>query len=373
MKPRSKIPIGLLALTLASIALALTVFWSFGGGGPGAAPNIQISDEGAQQRQEAAGVFNSLSPAAFAIFVLSLITTYWVGRQSSPLRTAGAGVDRGQLVDPSFLRARASLLAAIQSPSEPLNFSGSGPGSPAFEPESPAETKPVSNEEQAAVRPEADRSQGIDRIKRFAEAEDQPKPVTDEEPEQAELFGPPLILSEIFEGRRTTRPTAKNQGRRNLSSTGPLSGLTLESSLIFFDQTSLRVPPYCPVGTSIRKLIGNIKQISHSGRQLDRMVKTMDDFVFQANLLALEAAVESGRAGQSGRGLHTVAAKSRQLAIGSAEAARNTAELIASVQAQIESGMEKAQSMAERFIKPQPVEERLDELPRLDLKASDNK
>lgn len=122
MKPRSRIPIGLVALTLASIALALIVFWSFGGSQPSAASQIEMSDDGAKQLSEASpGVLDALSPAAFAIFDLSLMTTYWVGRQSGPLRSSGAGLGRGQLVDPSFLRARASLMAAIQAPSGDVN------------------------------------------------------------------------------------------------------------------------------------------------------------------------------------------------------------------------------------------------------------
>lgn len=102
----------------------------------------------------------------------------------------------------------------------------------------------------------------------------------------------------------------------------------------------------------MRNLLGAINNIASSSHQINQLEKTMEDFVFQANLLALEAAVEVGRPGGSGRGLATVASRSRRLAISSAEAARNTADLVANVRAQIEYGSELVKTVAERFDEP---------------------
>ncbi|MFT3788231.1 MAG: methyl-accepting chemotaxis protein [Tepidisphaeraceae bacterium] len=76
------------------------------------------------------------------------------------------------------------------------------------------------------------------------------------------------------------------------------------------------------------RLEQTITEMNRSADEMARIIRVIEEIAFQTNLLALNAAVEAARAGDQGRGFAVVAEEVRNLALRSAEAAKNTGSLI---------------------------------------------
>lgn len=115
-------------------------------------------------------------------------------------------------------------------------------------------------------------------------------------------------------------------------------------------KSAMEAKEYSTAGNEyMNHLLASMDEIGAASNDISTIIKLIDSIAFQTNVLALNASVEAARAGAAGKGFAVVANEVKQLALKSADAAKQTEELIHTSIVKVQEGVKTAEQTAEVF------------------------
>ncbi len=127
----------------------------------------------------------------------------------------------------------------------------------------------------------------------------------------------------------------------------------INQSAVYAEQSNQLMHEADEIVQYVNKSFGALNQamteMATASKETFNIIKTIDEIAFQTNLLALNAAVEAARAGEAGAGFAVVAEEVRNLAMRSAEAAKNTSSLIEQTVKKMQDGSDLTSKTSDEF------------------------
>ncbi len=133
----------------------------------------------------------------------------------------------------------------------------------------------------------------------------------------------------------------------NISQQAEHNTVNVQKSVSYVEQAGQNI---ADSNEHMQRLNTTMREISDASQEISKIAKLVEDIAFQTNILSLNAAVEAARAGNAGKGFAVVADEVRTLAARSAEAAKQTADLIGKSVVTVSQGEKIASDTLKRLV-----------------------
>lgn len=178
------------------------------------------------------------------------------------------------------------------------------------------------------------------------------------------LFETQTEANQLFEIAANMRMEARDLSENTESQTATVEELSssLEETGEQIAATSKRVSDTREI-TEVGKMIAKTGQlkaekmsetmndVNNVSADIEKIIGVINAIAFQTNILSLNASVEAARAGQEGKGFAAVAVEVGNLAKRSADAARESEQLIGKARETIQKGVEASKETREQFLR----------------------